>query len=154
MTEITVMPIFRKKNKEINEPGDPGEVPERLKEYEVYQEFLFHVVRSLLLFLKRFTLDLKDIRSDDFKKDMEGLGDVFGQEKNRIKVESAFEDKKERIQEYIDSQQAYIADRERELKNIIELLTKALASIDQENEDYNRQIYQKKRANRADYPAR
>ena len=140
------MLIFRKKNKRIDDTadtGDVGEVTERLQQCEQHQEFLFHVVRSLLLFLKRFALEVEEIRSDDFKKNMEMLGDTFGQEKNRTNVESIFEDKKECIQDYIDRQRKYIEDKERELKNIIELLTKALASIDQENEDYNRQIYQK-----------
>lgn len=137
------MVIFPKKNKEIGDKEGTGKMAERLQPYGQQQEFLFHVVRSLLLFLKRFSLDLEEIRSNDFRNDLEVLGDAFGQEKDLTKLESSFEGAKERLQDYIDRQQAYIEDKERELKNIIELLTKALASIDQENEDYNRKIYQR-----------
>lgn len=132
------MPLFRKRNKEFQQTE---QVREDLVRSEERQQLLLHVIRRLLLFLKDFTLNLEEIRSDDFKKDIDDLTDRFTLESNTNAVGVAFEKRIQTIKSYINRQNDHLQQKEKELKDIIELLTKALATLDYENEEYNQRIF-------------
>jgi diguanylate cyclase len=66
---------------------------------------------------------------------------VFDSDKKLRKIKGVFDKHKKRIHSYIERQHAYIQDREKELKDIIDLLAKALATMDSENQVYNQEIY-------------
>jgi len=96
---------------------------------------------TLLAYLRDFSLDIKEIESEAFKTDVDDLTAVFESDKKLRKIKSVFDRHKKRIHRYIKRQYAYIHDREKELKDIIDLLAKALATLDSENQVYNQKIY-------------
>jgi len=96
---------------------------------------------TLLEYLRQFSLDIKEIECDAFKKDIDDLTAVFETDEKLRKIKSVFGKHQKRIQRYIDRQHAYIRDCEKELKDIIDLLAKALATLDSENQVYNQNIY-------------
>ncbi len=99
---------------------------------------------SLLMFLeylRDFSLDIKEIESEAYKNDIDELTAVFESDKKLRKIKTVFNRHQKRIRRYIERQRAYIQDREKEFKDIIDLLAKALATMDSENQVYNQRIY-------------
>jgi diguanylate cyclase len=92
-------------------------------------------------FLKSFALDLTEIHSDRFKALIEELNQRFSSTEKPKRIELHFEHQKNQILSFIENQQRYIADREKELRDIIDLLTKAMASLDVENRDFYQRVH-------------
>ena len=105
------------------------------------QEFLLTSVRALLEFIKEFALDLKELRSDAFKRDMDALEARFSSDVKQKKVQSSFHKQKKTIRRFVDQQKKYLEEREKELKDIIDLLAKAMVTLDTDNQEYNQKIY-------------
>jgi diguanylate cyclase len=93
-------------------------------------------IDALLHFLKSFAMDLDEIRSDRFKERVDELTQRFASSDRPKRIELDFERQKENILNFIERQHQYVADREKELRDIIDLLTKAMASLDVENRDF------------------
>lgn len=104
------------------------------------KEYFLLAIRALLQLLKEFALDLKEIDSDGYKKDVSHLSDKIYTENKLKKVESQFEKGKKRIGAFIRLQKTYLLDRENEFKDIIDILTKAMVTLDTENQVYNEKI--------------
>jgi diguanylate cyclase len=98
-------------------------------------------IEATLHFLKSFALDLSEIRTDHFKKMIDGLADQFMSPERPKRIELEFERQKTKILSFIEHQHRYIAERERELRDIIDLLTKAMASLDVENREFYYRVY-------------
>jgi len=98
-------------------------------------------IDALFHFIKSFAIDVKEIQSDRFKEDVDKLNQQFAEEERPKRVELQFEQQKEKILSFIEHQHNYIADREKELRDIIELLTRAMANIDVENRDFYHRVY-------------
>ena len=96
---------------------------------------------TVLEYLRDFSLDIKEIESEAYKNDIDDLSTFFASDKKLRKTKSVFDKHKKRIHRYIERQRVYIQDREKELKDIIDLLAKALATLDSENQVYNQKIY-------------
>ena len=92
-------------------------------------------------FLKSFALDLAEIHTDHFKTLIEELNQRFSSMDRPKRIELHFEHQKDRILNFIENQHRYIADREKELRDIIDLLTKAMASLDVENRDFYQRVH-------------
>ena len=112
-----------------------------LKSSDEKRQFFLLAVRALLIFIKDFSLDLKEIDSEEFKKKRDDLSENFISEEKTKKLQSAFEKNKKNIITYIKNQKEYLKDREGEFKEIIDLLTKAMAAGDNDNQVYNEKIY-------------
>ena len=76
---------------------------------------------TLLAYLRDFSLDIKEIESEAFKTDIDDLTDVFESDKKLRKIKSVFDRHQKRMRRYIKRQYGYIHDREKELKDIIDL---------------------------------
>jgi diguanylate cyclase len=98
-------------------------------------------IEAILHFLKSFAMDLSEIRSDRFKEMIDGLTQQFTSPERPKRIELDFERQKEKILNFIDRQHHYIADRENELRDIIDLLSKAMASLDVENREFYCRVY-------------
>jgi diguanylate cyclase len=98
-------------------------------------------IEAMLHFLKSFALDLTEIRSDHFKKMVDGLAQQYASHEKPKRIELDFERQKEKILSFIEHQHNYIAEREKELRDIIDLLTKAMASLDVENREFYHRVY-------------
>lgn len=105
-------------------------------------DFLLLSIRALLQFIKDFSLDLKEIKSDEFKNDVDQLSDNFAYQKKLGKIQTRFVRDKKIIGAYIERYKKYLIDREGELKDIIDILTGAMATLDSENQLYNQKILQ------------
>jgi diguanylate cyclase len=102
--------------------------------------FLLQTLKVLQGFIKEFSLDIKEIESDAFKRDVSRISDTFSKEKKLRKLQSALEKNKKIIAAFIERQKQYLYDREHELKDIIELLTSAMVELDSESQEYNQKI--------------
>jgi diguanylate cyclase len=104
---------------------------------DVYQRS----IEAMLHFLKSFAMELSEIRSDRFKEMIDGLAQQFASPERPKRVELDFERHKDSILSFIEHQHQYIAEREKELRDIIDLLTKAMASLDVENREFYYRVY-------------
>jgi len=98
-------------------------------------------IRTLFLFLKDFSFDIKEIDSQKFKEDIDKLSNQFISEEKINKIESVFEKQKIAISDYIQRQKDYIGDREKEFRDIIELLNKAMTGFDDRNKEFYHRVY-------------
>jgi diguanylate cyclase len=98
-------------------------------------------IDALLHFLKSFAIDVKEIHSDQFKERIDDLNNHFTGDERPNRIELQFENQKDQILSFIEHQHNYITDREKELRDIIDLLTKAMANIDVENRDFYNRVY-------------
>ncbi|MEJ2156842.1 MAG: GGDEF domain-containing protein [Desulfobacteraceae bacterium] len=98
-------------------------------------------IDALLHFLKSFAIDDKEIHADRFKSSIDDLNTHFNADERPKRIELKFEQEKAKILSFIEHQHAYIADREKELRDIIELLTKAMASLDVENREFYDRVH-------------
>jgi translation initiation factor 2B subunit (eIF-2B alpha/beta/delta family) len=98
-------------------------------------------IDAMLGFLKSFAMDLSEIRSDHFKKLIDDLAQQFSSSEKPKRIELGFENQKQNILAFIECQHKYVADREKELRDIIDLLTKAMASCDVENRNFYQRVY-------------
>ena len=114
---------------------------EMLKSSDEKRQFYLFAIRALLVFIKDFSLDLKEINSEEFKTKIDDLAEKLLSDERIKKLQSGFEKSKKNIVAYIKKQKEYLKDREDEFKEIIDLLTKAMAVADHDNQVYNEKIY-------------
>ncbi|MDY6880174.1 MAG: GGDEF domain-containing protein [Thermodesulfobacteriota bacterium] len=127
------------KNKN-DSPLDRKELIKQLEEHEQKEAFLLLAARGLLYFIKDFSSDLGEIDDGSFGKEMQALTDVFVPEEKTKTLKSSFDKHKKTISRQIAKQKKYLQDREKELKDIIDLLTKAVASLNVDNLEFSRKL--------------
>jgi len=120
---------------------DKEDMSEMLENSNETRRFYLLVLRALLVFIKDFSLDLKEIGSEEFKKKIDDLTENILSDEKTKKLQPVFEKNKKNIITYIKKQKEYLKDRENEFKEIIDLLTKAMAVVDQDSQVYNKKIY-------------
>ena len=125
-----------------NHLADLDKLSAQLEECDRKKEYMQWSVLELLEFIKNFSLDLEEIKSDEFKDGICQLSQKFSTEKKLRNIRSRFERDKDYISEYIELHKNYLTDRENELKDIIEILTNAMVTLDTENQQYNQKILQ------------
>lgn len=128
---------FKKKGTDRIEAGDASG---RLTASDSKKAFLLLAIRVLLQFVQDFSLDLKEIRSDEFRKRISDLSAEFAKDKKTKKIQSCFEKNKKVIADFIKRQKDYLIDRENEFKDIIDILSRAMVTLDTENREYNQKI--------------
>ncbi|OQY14555.1 MAG: hypothetical protein B6I30_00210 [Desulfobacteraceae bacterium 4572_187] len=120
---------------------DKEDLSEMLKNSDEKRQFYLLMVRAMLVFIKDFSLDIKEIDSEEFKKKIDDLTEKLLSDEKTKKLQSGFEKNKKNIITYIKKQKKYLKDREGEFKEIIDLLTKAMAVVDHDSQVYNEKIY-------------
>ena len=122
------------------ENGDVLELSNRLQDSENRQDAYHDVMRTLLVLLKDFALDIAEIKSDRYYASMDRFRETFFEHTTSKKILSDFNKQKTVIATFIDDQKHYLGEREGELRNIIDLLTRAMVSVDSENDRYHHRI--------------
>ena len=117
------------------------QISSSLSDLEIRNNFYLQVILTFLLFLEDFALDVKEIKSDQYKQNLENLTDRLESRDKTKKLKSYFDKHKKKIVSFIKRQKSYLNDREKEFRDIIDLLTKALATLDTENTAFNQKIY-------------
>jgi diguanylate cyclase len=129
-------------NKEQKSPADPQKLPEGLETCLEKNDFFIATIQTLLRFINEFALDIKELKSDVFKQKLDELEVEFKRSQKLKKTATAFRKQQKRIQRFIDRQKQYLKDREKELKDIIDLLAKAMVTLDTDNQQFNQKIYE------------
>lgn len=131
--------VFNKKKKE-NAGLELPELKKQLRQIEENNSFYLNSIRALLILFKRFPLELKEIRTESFIEKIDTLIENLVEGQSR-QTESLFEKSKKEILSFIDRHKTYLLEREKEFKEIIDMLTKAMADLGAENQNYNDKIY-------------
>lgn len=96
---------------------------------------------KLILFLKKFALDIQEIESDRFKSELDKIKNIY-LATNSYKQLSKFSNRHApRIEHFIKRQQSYLNDREKELRDIIDLLSKAMTGLNTDNKRFYQRLY-------------
>jgi len=105
--------------------------------------FLVETIRSLLVFLKDFSMDIHEgeVDSRRFRQDINALGEKFATTEKTRSLAGVYNRYRKKICAFISGQKACLAAREAELKEIIDLLTRAMASLDADNQVFNQAVY-------------
>lgn len=114
----------------------------KFRDVENRLQFFQNTTHTLLVFIKHFSLDLNEINADVFKKDVDELNEKISSDKKTKKLHSVFQKYKKIILLFIEKFKKHLSDREDELKGIIDLLTKALSTVDKDNKIFNQKIYE------------
>ncbi len=98
-------------------------------------------IQVFLYFIKKFSLDLEEIQADRFKSSIDELSKRFTSEEKIQTLQKNLEKYKHIIDSYVDREKEYFDERDVEFKNIIELLTKGIVSISEDNYSFNNNMY-------------
>lgn len=128
---------FRKKEADSAAPTD---LCADLAASEERKAFLVLAARALLQCIREFSLDLKELKSEEFKEGLAETAERLANEEKLRRLESAFESRKKQIADFAARQKDYLRDREAEFKDIIDILSKAMVAMDSDNRQYNRSI--------------
>ena len=133
------MGLFKRKTRVPFETGDLSNI---LYECEEKRDFFLAAVQGLLLIIKSFSIDAEELDSERFKRGIENLSKRF-QSKGRLKsIRSFFEKRKKDILSYVARHGQYLIERETEFKEITDVLTKAVATINMESLEFSEKIYE------------
>lgn len=133
------MNLFSRKQKSADSPERIAEELERSRERA---EFLLHAVRALLYIAREFSLDLPDIDTEGYRKRIDELTKRLTGEEPSAALAKAFEGDKAAFLEFAGQEKKFLIDREKELKNIIELLRKGMSEILGDNQDFSSKVYE------------
>ena len=109
---------------------------------EEKRELLLETVRTLFFFLQEFALDIHDIDATGFKQQIKQLNEKYLSDDKPGSVRSLFKKHKKSIPAFISRQKNYLDAREKELKDIIDLLTKAITRINSDDQAFNRRLFE------------
>ncbi|MCF8130986.1 MAG: GGDEF domain-containing protein [Deltaproteobacteria bacterium] len=107
---------------------------------EEAQAFFPDFIGVLLLFLKKLSLDTNDLNTEQFRLAVGALNRTVKTGKNVKEVRALFEKKKKMMQVFIKKQNLYLADKETEYRDVIDLLTRAMAKVSVENDDFSEKM--------------
>jgi diguanylate cyclase len=115
----------------------------KLQESDMKQAFYLSTLQTLLQFLKEFALDQEEIDTGAYKRQIDLLRKKFDEEHEIKPIAAFFKKSKKNIPGFISKQKGYIEDRDAELREIIEIMSKALTSQHDENRKYHQDIYKR-----------
>jgi diguanylate cyclase len=120
-----------------------AEIEADLEHYRERHALYLLTIRTLLYYIKEFSLDLTEIEADRFKECMDTLAGHFLGEEKPSRLQSILADYKDIILAYIKREKGYLRDREGEFKNIIAVLTTGLTTLTEENQEFNTSMYER-----------
>ena len=135
----TIKRFFTRKP-ELSPPDDPGQATQSCIAIQERSDMYLRTISVLLDLLKAFTLNIQEIQSERFKSEVEALAQRFQEQEKPKHLEVHFENQTDKMKTYIDRQRVYLEDREIELRDIIDLLTRALAHLNVENREFYERI--------------
>jgi len=126
----------------------PSDLPSRetldrqLKQGREKQQFYLLTILVLFQYLQKFSFDLSEINAGAFKEQIDLLSHQFETEEKTKKIERQFEWNKEEIDTFIERERDYFFNKDREFKEVIQVLSTGIASMNRENQHFNTQIHE------------
>ena len=120
--------------------GDREETTRFLADCEKRYHTYAQTIRALFGFLKDFAMDGRDIDGEGFRRTIDQLTDKFFEQNRAKHIQKCFDRHQPVIGAYIENQRTYIEARDRELRQIIDLLTRATTAIHSANDAYHQEI--------------
>jgi diguanylate cyclase len=120
----------------------PKQISDLVKSTREQADYLLSCVRILLYLIKDFSFALGEAKAEDFKKRIDEVLNALDAADSPKAAQRAFDSGKDTIIKFIALEKQYLADKETELKEIIEFLRSTLTSVVGENQDFNNQLYE------------
>lgn len=136
--------FFGLKKRDDSIPSAVDRVSE-FEDSEKRREFLLQAAQALLSDLRQFALDLRELPHAEFKQELADLSERLAAEEKLGRLERLFDTRQRSIRDFARLQNECLQTREAELKEIIDILTKAMAVLDSENREYNHSIMEQGR---------
>ena len=114
---------------------------QQLEKGKEKQQFYLLTILVLFQYIRKFSFDLSEINAEAFKTQIDYLSQQFETEEKTKKIERQFKGNKEKIATFIDRERNYFFNKDREFKEIIQVLSSGIASINQENQHFNTRIH-------------
>lgn len=127
------MPFFGKNRPDNASKTVSNALDETINEFK---EHYLNTIRSLILFLKQFALDIQEINSNQFKSELDNLKSRYVSDNSVKELSALLNHQAPLIEQYIQSQHAYLNDREKEFRGIIDLLSKAMTGLSTDNQSF------------------
>ncbi len=128
---------LRKRNPEERELDD---LNKRLHQLEDRSLVYLNTIRTFIYMVKEFSIDIGEFETAEFREQMDRFGERFSSETKANRAESRFEKIKPVVLDFIQRQKRYLKEREDELKEIIDLLSKAMVNLNSDNAAYHQKI--------------
>ncbi|HMA98376.1 MAG TPA: diguanylate cyclase [Wenzhouxiangella sp.] len=132
--------MFFRSKQASDEPKNPTELKKQLAETEELRSACETAIQTLLVLLKNFAVDLEELKSTEFRNEVTAFGDELPKLDNAKQVERATSKRAKQFDVYIQRQNTYLLERESELRNVITLLSNAMALLNRENTSYHQKI--------------
>ena len=131
------MPLWgkNKSSVDVNLTTQPPE-----KSLDQVKQCYVDTINSLILYLQQFALNINEINSDRFKSELDEFRHRYFNENSDKQLVKLFNQQAPRIQEFIQHQHTYLEDREKEFRDIIDLLSKAMSGISNDNNSFYRRL--------------
>jgi diguanylate cyclase len=117
-------------------PGDATALAREIEDVRERLVVLTESIKAMFVFIREYTLDIADIDAETFKTRLERLEAKFHDAEKAKTIAAHFNGQKAAILKHIQRQRAYLDERETEFREIIDLMTAALAGMDSENQDF------------------
>lgn len=132
--------MFFRNKREASEPSDAAELARRISAADELQAACRNAIETLLVLLKKFAVDSEELNSNEFRNKVTVFADQLRGLDDAIKLQRATEKHARQFDAYIDNQNTYLLERESELRNVITLLSNAMALLNRENTAYHQKI--------------
>lgn len=115
---------------------DPATLAREMGDVQERLEMFSQSIQALFLFVREYTMDIAEIDANGFKKKLGALQEKFQADEKTKAIAARFDRQKGTILEHIQRQKTYLDERETELREIIDLMTAAMAGVDSQNRDF------------------
>ena len=133
------MRLFARKVEPEVEAGPEEQIAETRKR----RDLLCRATIGLLHCVKELSLDVSEIGSEELKGSLDELARLVRIDDRDVPLDRAVDERQVEILDYSGRMKEYLAEREAELKRIVELLGTGLRSLGDDNADYHRRIYER-----------
>ncbi|MFP4207789.1 MAG: diguanylate cyclase [Wenzhouxiangella sp.] len=131
--------FFRSKRGPEDQP-DPADLAKQLALANERDSVGRTTIQTLLVLLKNFAVELDELNSAEFRREVTQFGEQLPELVTGKQLQRAMDKQARRFEAYIQRQNTYLLEREAELRNVITLLSNAMALLNRENAAYHQQI--------------
>ena len=133
------MPLFGPKKDKNDEPS-VKELMRDLRKAEERKNMLLFSLQVFSLVMKEFTFDIDEINAMEFKERVDQLLNTLAEEDSVKTAQQHLEQHKKSLLDFVDGEKKYFDDREKEFKEIIDLLHDGVKDAFSEGQQFTEQL--------------